>query len=146
MLLTQRFNFFQDEIGNEGHVFVLTRCVKDTSNMYMSITDRDHIQDWSIARALSSVARDTVPYFLVHGGQHLHGLLVQTSIGRRKIFLCPCFPSGQPDTLDTTVREGNYGIGTLYSHQYCLTDERVAEEIKGQTFDQVLLRSTSECI
>ena len=118
MILTNRFTFFWDEIGNEGHVFVLSRCVEGTVNIYMSINCRDHIQDWSITRALSSVTHDTTPYFLVHGGQDFHVLLLQVSIGRRQNFVCPSFPSGQQHILGATGREGNYGIGILYSHQY----------------------------
>ena len=39
-----------------------------------------------------------------------------------------------PQILCSTVRKGDNGIGTLYSHQYSLVDKRVTEEIKGQTF------------
>ena len=58
-------------------------------NIDMTISCRDHIEDWSI-RAFPSVTHDTGPYFLVNGGQEFHGLLMQGSIGLRKYFLCPC--------------------------------------------------------
>ena len=75
----------------------------------MTISCRDHIQDWSIARVLSSVTHDTVPYFLVNGGQDFHGLLLQTSTGLRKYFLCPCTPFGQQGILCATARKGDNG-------------------------------------
>ena len=102
----------------------------------MTISCRDHIQDWSIARALPSVTHDAAPYFLVNGGQDFHGLLLQANISLRKYFLCPCTPFGQQGILCATARKGDNGIGTLCSHQYSLADKGVAEEIKGQTFSK----------
>ncbi len=90
----------------------------------MTISCRDHFQDWSIAHALQSVTHDTSPYFLVNGGQDVHGLLLQVSIGLRKYFLCPCTPVGQQGILCDTDPKGDNGIGTLYSHQYRFEDKR----------------------
>jgi hypothetical protein len=85
-------------------------------------------------RPLSSVTDDTVPYFFVNGGQDFRDLLLQASIGLRKYFLCPCTPFDQQGILCTTVRKGDNGIDTLYSHQYSVVDKRVAEEIKVKPF------------
>ena len=93
-----------------------------------------HTMSKTTSRAVTQVVNDTAPYFLVHGGQEFHGLLLQASIGHRKNFVRLCFPSGQQRILGATVREGNYGMNKVYSHQYFLTDERITEEIKGQIF------------
>jgi hypothetical protein len=102
----------------------------------MTISFHDHIQDWSIARSLTSVTHDTGPYFFVNGGQDFHGLLLQASIGLRKYFLCPYTPFGQQGILCASARIGDTGIDTLCSNQYSLVDKRIDEEIKGQTFSK----------
>ena len=59
----------------------------------MTISCRDHIQDWSIARALPSVTHDTAPYFLVNGGQDFHGLLLQGDRRSEEVFFVLNFVS-----------------------------------------------------
>ena len=137
-------------ICNEGHVFVLPRCVKGTTNVYESIRCREYIEDWSVASALTSVSHEASPYFLVQRGQDPHGLLLQTIIGRRQNFGGPSGPSGQNSIFPMRAIERDAGISTLLSHQYSLTDEWVAEEIKAlcrstpQQSSQALCRSTPQ--
>ena len=134
VFLAQCAHLCHHGICNEGHVFVLPRCVKGTTNVYESIRCREYIEDWSVASALPSVSHEASPYFFVKWDQDPHGLLLQTIIGRRQIFGCPSLPSGQNCIFPMRAGGRDDGISTLRSHQYSLTDEWVTEEVKGQTF------------
>ncbi len=120
VFLAQCAHLCHHGICNEGHVFVLPRCVKGTANVHESIGCRVYIEDWSVASALPSVSLEASPYFLVTWGHDPHGLLLQTIIGRRQNCGCPSGPSGQNSIFPLPAGERDDGISTLRSHQYSL--------------------------
>jgi hypothetical protein len=109
VFLAQCTHLCHHGIYNEGHVFVLTPCVKGTVNVYESIRCHEYIEDWSVASALPSASHEARPYFLVKWGQDPHGLMLKSIIGHRKKFGCPRVPSGQivsfPCVLENVVME-----------------------------------------
>ena len=123
LLLTQSVLVFcHHGICNEGHVFVLPRCVKDTTNVYESIRCPEYIEEWSVASDLSSVSHEASPYFFVKWGQDPHVLLLQTIIGRRQIFGGPSVPSGQNCIFPMHVGAEKIKRQTFSKH--CFTPRR----------------------